>query len=212
MPSKQVTMSELKTLDPKRYEEEYNEFLYDALDTYWYGYVKEMFISDMATYGLVVADIDFECIDGWHGSATFRGLMPLVKFMNMPDKDGVPLAEQYPLLYAAAGDAQTVIKYYAMPWRRAGSISEVEIPTGAEPCGLFAGLDEDEWLAQIEAQWAAADIEGRIADWGTEQASRLRKMLNDEYNYLTSEEQFLEMCDANDYTVEIECDDDEVCY
>ena len=77
-------------------------------------------------------------------------------------------------------------------------------PGNCVPSGVFKDLPQEDWDALVEEQLAAEDWEQLILDQCEALASDLHSALVDEYEYLTSEEQFIESCECNDVTFDLE--------
>jgi hypothetical protein len=72
------------------------------------------------------------------------------------------------------------------------------------PTGLFAGLEREAWDELVEEQFSAAGLEDEMQSDVDAECQELYTDLRDEYEHLTSEESFIESCECNDVTFEIE--------
>jgi len=69
---------------------------------------------------------------------------------------------------------------------------------------VFQNLEQDAWDELIEEQYYAASLEDELQSYVDEVCKDLYSRLRDEYEHLTSEESFIESCECNDITFEIE--------
>jgi hypothetical protein len=77
------------------------------------------------------------------------------------------------------------------------------------PIGVFEGLDQEAWEELVDQQISDLSIEDEVLAFCEELADKLYRALRDEYEYLTSEEMFIEHCEINEVTFEES--EDEVC-
>jgi hypothetical protein len=73
-------------------------------------------------------------------------------------------------------------------------------PGDTYPQGVFSDLPEDAWDELVEEQYKAEDWENLLDETVKDLNHDLYKRLVEEYEYLTSEESFVEYCIANDVT------------
>jgi hypothetical protein len=78
----------------------------------------------------------------------------------------------------------------------------------SEPSGVFSGLDQETWGALVTEQENALGLEDALDTWCTDRGSELYSTLEDAYEYAISEEQFIESCDCNEVTFEINTEED----
>jgi hypothetical protein len=70
--------------------------------------------------------------------------------------------------------------------------------------GIFAGLESEAWDELIEDQYASAGLEKALQDYVDDVSRQLYRDLRAEYEHLSSEQSFIESCECNDITFEIE--------
>jgi hypothetical protein len=71
-------------------------------------------------------------------------------------------------------------------------------------------LDKDTWVELVEDQSGSLDVEAEIKSTCERFMSEMYYKLRDEYEHLTSEESFIESCECNEITFEIEGEECEV--
>lgn len=212
MPTKQVTAAELKELDPKRFEKEYWEWVsYSALWDEWTDSIEGMFKEDVAPFGVNVESIEYD-IGGGGPQAIFIGGIALDDFMEECKVEGVPLSELYPALYLAVCEDGSWVRLTSN-YRRMGLHIEMRDQLClTDPVGIFSGLDADAWQELIDDQWNACDLESHVRSFVDDKCGDLARNLQAEYEHLTSEEAFLESCEANEITFELEIENEsELC-
>ena len=208
MVSRQVTAAELKMLDPKRFEKEYWDWVsYSALWDDWADSIEEMFKETVAPFGARVESIEYD-IGGYNPQAIFLGSVALDEFMEECKVEGVPLSELYPALYLAVCEDGSYIRVTSN-YRRMGIHLDLrEQVSTTDPVGIFSGLDPDAWEELLDEQWNACDLESHVRSFIDDQCADLARDLQAEYEHLTSEEAFLESCEANEITFELEIEDE----
>ena len=208
MPTKQVTAAELKELDPKRFEKEYWEWVsYSALWDEWTDSIEGMFKEDVAPFGARVESIEYN-IGVYDTEAIFIGAVAFDEFMEAYKVEGVPLSELYPALYLAVCEDGSWVRVTSN-YRRMGIHLDIrEQISITDPAGIFSGLDPDAWEELLDDQWNACDLESHVRDFIDDKRGDLARDLQAEYEHLTSEEAFLESCEANEITFELEIEDE----
>lgn len=205
----EVTAQQLKELDPKRFEQEYWKWQEHCLWDEWYECVEQNFTDDMAAHGVNVEEIAFSGFYSQGSYASFNGKIIVHKWMATETyDDGQTYAEAFPALCLAAEQDRSVV-HVSTTYRGSLLIDEAPIDPG-EPAGIFEHLDVDAWEQLVAEQADRSNWESNIR-WFVESANRkLFKQLEEEYEFLTSEESFLESCECNEITFNLE-NDDEVC-
>ena len=208
MSTRQVTAAELKELDPKRFEKEYWEWVsYSALWDDWTESIEEMFKEDVAPFGARVESIEYD-IGGGGPQAIFLGSVALDEFMEAYKVESVPLSELYPALYLAVCEDGSWVRVTSN-YRRMGIHLDIrEQVSITDPVGIFSGLDTDAWEELVDDQWNACDLESHVRSFIDDQCADLARDLQAEYEHLTSEESFLESCECNEITFELEIEDE----
>ena len=197
---KSVTAEELKTLDPKRFEEEYYKWQEYAGEYFAEG-IQEMFTEDMAEFGVEVEEISYSGFYHQGSYAAFTGRIKIAEWMESIDG----LSTEYVALYLAVREDGSCATVYTSP--RGNMRVDFDGFYESLPVGVFSGLDQASWDELIEEQVADAALDDRLKEWCDDKANELYRTLEKAYEWATSEEQFIESCDCNDVTFEIEDED-----
>ena len=137
--------------------------------------------------------------------ATFEGHIMVWEWMEATMDGDQTYADKYPALHLALadyGEDATVTTYNRSGGARVNLDGNVVGNT--YPTGIFAGLDQEAWDELVEAQFYEAGLEQALQDYVDDISRQLYRDLRDEYEHLTSEESFIESCECNDITFEIE--------
>jgi hypothetical protein len=205
-----LTAQELSLQDPRRFREEYLKWTEYAVDYDWWDYMEERLKEKLEPAGVRDIKLYFRLSYGQGDFATFVGSIDVHKWMDVtkdgPDtEDTLTYAEKYPALRMAMedyGDSASVTTY------NRDCVARVSMDGGCigntYAAGIFAGLDADAWDALVEEQYDEAGLEQALQDFVDDISQELYTDLRDEYEHLTSEESFIESCECNDVTFEIE--------
>ena len=200
-----LTVTELKEKHPERFEKEYYEWLEYAGDYDWYGFHTDHFKEEMLKLGLDVFAVDLDSDSYNRFIAIVRGSMRLATLMKLLGKD-----EEYLPLYLDALDTQHMVMF-SNGWRNRQNV-EIEESYSYEspPQGVFSGMEPDEWRELVEEQANNEDWAQLALDWLKPHTDKLADDLSEDYEYITSEEEFIASCEVNDVTFEVEEEDDEI--
>ena len=202
---KDVTAKELKELDPKRFEKEYYKWKEYSADYDWAEWVKEDYISQMRVEGINVDNFQWDIGYSQGDGAAFNGHVVVYEWMQANPQ----YAEQYPALYLACKQDGS---YVTLRTGR-GMFMHANLNEswwGTDPCGIFSGLDKDTWVELVDDQAGSLDVEAEIKSTCERFMSEMYYKLRDEYEHVTSEESFIESCECNEVTFEIEGEECEV--
>ena len=184
-----MNIHELKETDPERFEREYWSWVEHECDYEWWDSVKECFKERMKEFGLDVYKIAFSLSYSQGDYATFEGYIAIDELLEKLYPEQIVLIQEFrdwgcePVDYRRSGTP-----YIDLRW----------CPGNTYPSGLFKDLDQDAWSALTEQAADDFDLERTVNDWLEAQASELYDDLQKEYEYLTSEEQYIEYCECND--------------
>ena len=200
MTTQHLTVRQLQETDLKRFEREYWKWMDHAHSYNWWDSVEALFTADCAELGVRVDDIEFRISYSQGDGACFKGRVDLQDLMQRTG-----LAVEYPALYLGVCNdgSYALIRNRSNHSFSVGTTYECYAAQTA-PDGVFKDLSQQDWEELIYAQEADCDLEQKVIDFCDELNDKLYKMLQDEYEYLTSEEQFIESCEANEITFEIE--------
>jgi len=197
---KDVTATELKALDPKRFEKEYYAWQEYAYHDDWADYIKEDFESQMRVYGIKVDrftwDIGYSQSDG----AAFDGHVSVYQWMEANPQ----YIERYPALYLACKTDGSYITFRTNNRGMYMHTNVTEYLYETQPEGVFKMLDEEAWVELVTEQWGSAGLEEEIKSTCERFMSDMYDRLRDEYENITSEDAFVESCECNGITFEVE--------
>jgi hypothetical protein len=83
--------------------------------------------------------------------------------------------------------------------------------TGISPCGVFSGMSEEDWDELVSEQDREADLEAEVLAYCKGIGREMYNTLSDYWLDATSKEAFIEACDANEVTFEMEVEDEIHC-
>lgn len=193
MPS--LTVRELQEQDPRQFEKEYCKWCEHAVDYDWWVEIKEMYAEKYEPLGVRIDNIYFNL---WRTEVAFEGRVELIDVMRHYGLDKEFMA----LAMAVEVDGSYISVYtHREAYMR---LSVQEQLSYSEPCGIFADLPTDAWQEMVDEEWGRADLEAATKEWCEEIASEIGKALEAEYEYLTSIDMFIESCEFNEITFEID--------
>ena len=200
-----LTASELKSSDPNRFQREYLKWTEYACDYDWWDYIEERLKEQLEPAGVHDIKLHFSLSYSQGDYATFEGRIDVHKWMDVTKDGDQTYAEKYPALRLAMedyGDYASVTTYN----RDCGA--RVNLDGGCVgntyPEGIFAGLEPEAWDELVSDQFDSAGLEQALQDYVDNISRQLYRDLRDEYEHLTSEESFIESCECNEVTFEIE--------
>ena len=195
-----LTAKELQNIDPKRFQQEYLKWTEYAAYDDWWDYIEEHFKTRLANRGYEVRRIYFSISYSQGDYAAFEGDIHVAEWMLAKGYD-----ETYPALYLAAKDYN---EYASIANRNRGWGPRVNLDGNlvgnTYPAGIFAGLEQEAWDELVEEQLSSAGLEDEMQSDVDAECQELYTDLRDEYEHMTSEESFIESCECNDITFEIE--------
>ena len=196
---KTVTAQELKELDPKRFEKEYYAWQEYAVYDDWAEWIKEDYESAMKCEGIKVDNFEWDISYSQGDGAAFNGHVVVHEWMAANPQ----YMEQYQALYLACKqDGSYVTLRTGRGMYMHANMNESWF--GTEPCGIFNGLDKDTWWELVVEQSDAASVEDEIRSTCERFMSEMYYKLRGEYEHITSEESFIESCECNEITFELE--------
>lgn len=199
-----LTARELSLQDPKRFQQEYLKWTEYAIDYEWWDYMEDRLKENTAIAGVRVEKLEF-CLSYSQGDyATFTGSIDVAMWMEANKYGEQTYAERFPALYLAAQDYGDDAK--VTTWRQSSARVNYDgqLVGNTFPEGVFSGLDQEAWDELIYEQFYEASLEQALQDYVDNISRQLYRDLREEYEHLTSEESFIESCECNDVTFEIE--------
>ena len=208
---KEVTAQELQTLDPKRFEKEYLEWICYNFNYEWWEFLEQDFTDRMAAVGVRVDKILFSLSYSQGDYATFEGRIDVGMWMHHQKYDADrTFAEAFPALYLAVVQDGTYANI-SDRYRRHADVDYHSNIEYTDPEGVFQHLDEDTWRDLVYDQEQEADLQSNVEAWVSARCPELYQDLRKEYESISDENSFIEACEANEVMFEIEEEEDEIC-
>lgn len=201
-------------MDPRRFDAEYSKWVEWQWQDDWYVEdTQERFTTRYKDKGIDIQQLHYSISFSQGDYASFSGRVFLAEWMQAVRTcpDGPTYAERYPALFLACADDGTYINISGEDDRRGWRASWNEGWSGVGPSGIFANMPEEDWDALVEEQAGEADLEAEIIKYCRSIGSDMYDELSDAYLEATSEEAFLESCEANDVSFELETEDEVCC-
>lgn len=208
---KTVTAKELKELDPKQFKKEYDDWSLHAADWDWTDWAQDARKEDMKVDGIHVESLYWQVSFSQGDGASFDGSVSIYDWMNavMADEE-FTYAEKYPALYIAAKQDGSFMRIRTGNRGQYLHIEMRENWQGTRAEGIFKGLDDASWEELVEDQASDACLDEDIRLHCERHMQDFYRTLRDEYLHLTSEQSFIESCECNEVTFEIEGEECEI--
>lgn len=207
MTTREVSAAELQKLDPKAYERAYWKWVehhyWDGDDTIAYFIEK---LDEEGTFSVGPNDVQWSGFYCQGSGASFSARVDLLKYMRDRGYD-----ESHQALYLDMENYGVTCKISASRSNCMPTYADIDYtPGNCLPAGIYSDLPQEGWDRLLEEQWdeVCSTLEKDVAELASDKADDLFKDLESDYEYCTSEEQFIESCEINDVTFEIE---DEEC-
>jgi len=191
----ELTYEELTPVAKQRALEDWAE---DRPYEGWWDMEEENLIEDMKLRGIEIDDVQFSGFSSQGDGASFVGNIDLLHFMNWeaqehPDNS---LAVNYPHIYTSQIPFNGEVDYeWMVSIQRNSHHYSHENTVGVELTYNHIGYDEDDTIPQHEFE----GLEQALNDVCREYMRSYYKDLKSTYDFLTSEEYFIESCDANSW-------------
>lgn len=205
-----ITAKELQEMDPKRFEKEYYKWLEHACDYDWYDYTFEDFKERGKTQGFDVEDVQFSLGYSQSDYASWDGGIDVLKWVSAQPDANEP--KWFTLIQLVESDAVEVSCSVSTRGFRGSTLVNLDwryVLEGTVGSGPLAGADAGELFEEVVGgDEAMGTLENALQGAAESFASDMYEALRDEYEHLTSEEQFIEDCECNDVTFEVEEEDE----
>lgn len=206
-----VDIDTLKRDHPSEFQREYDKWVQTHFHYDWWDGVYDSFIEDMAEFGVEIpmhpfgsAQIYFSLSYCQSDYAAFDANVRMHTWAK-----AIKLDEQYPALVVDLEEYGATARISSNHRNSYSYVASYEYaPGNTVPAGIFSGLAPEAWDTLVEEQFAACSIEAMMDEWAKEQCQNLYTKLREEYEYLSSEEQFVEWAKSMDEQFEVE---DEIC-
>ena len=203
---KTITAQELKALDPKRFEKEYYKWQEYAIYDDWADWIKENYEAEMKCEGIKVDNFYWDISYSQGDGANFDGHVIVHEWLEANPQ----YMERYQALYLACEQDGSYVSVRTGNRGHNMHFNLTESWWGTDPCGIFNGLDKDTWCELVIEQGDAASVEDEIRSTCERFMSDMYDKLRDEYENVTSEESFIDSCECNEITFEIETETCEI--
>jgi len=208
---REVTAQELKELDPKRFKKEYDDWSVHAADWDWTDFLQDERKKLMGLDGIHVDSLYWQVSFCQGDGASFDGFVNIRDWMNAVEADEeFTYAEKYPALYLAAKQDGSFMRIRTGGRGMHFQIDLRENWEGTRAEGIFTGLDDASWEELVMSQASDACLDEDIRLHLESHMNAFYSDLRDEYLHHTSEESFIESCECNEVTFEIEGEECEV--
>ena len=201
---KTVTAAELLILDGEQFRKEYYRWQGYCMDDSWYEFIESDFKETVEPMGIGVESIQFSGFYCQGSYASFEGRVNVAEYMKHHKLD-----EQYLALYLASRDDGSYIRISPSAHGNMGTGDSNMWGNQTAPSGVFKDLPQRDWEDLVDSQINEANMEDEVLMWCIDLARDLFKDLQEEYEHQTSEESFIESCECNDITFEIESEEEE---
>lgn len=182
-----MSLRDMQIKNPKEFARRYNDWVANSFEYDWWDSVEADFKEDMKPLGLDVSSIHFCLSYGQGDYASVTGTLDMHRWMQAAGYGESHLA------------LTTDAKEYGAYWRccqthhgRAYSADLRYEPGNTRPSGIFSDLPQEAWDELVLEQFESEDWDRLATEWVRERCEELYRLLRDEYEYLTSEEQFIE--------------------
>lgn len=210
--TRSVTAKELKKTDPRRFEKEYSKWTEWQWEDDWYiENTLERMKDKYRPKGFEIEQLHYRVSYSQGDFGSFSGRVFLAEWMEATytRKDGPTYAERYPALYLACSEDGSYMTIRGEDGRRGWRMEYQESWYSTAPSGIFANLDEEAWDGLVVDQCYEADLEAEMIAYCQRVGREIYDELRDAYDHATSEESFIESCEANDVRFEIETEEEE---
>lgn len=202
---REVTAQELKALDPRRFKKEYEDWSLHAADWNWTDSAQDDCKAQLKADGIHADSLYWQVSFSQGDGAAFDGFVKICEWMEAVKADAeFTYAEKYPALYLASKQDGSFMRIRTGNRGMYMNIDLRENWQGTRAEGIFTGLDDASWEELVEGQASDACIDEDIRLHCERHMKDFYRTLADEYLYLTSEEAFIESCDCNGVTFELE--------
>jgi hypothetical protein len=202
-----LTARELREHDPKRFDKEYYEWCaYNPWDD-WHDPIIDGLTERCEALGIAVSQRNVY-YSGFHSQGDGLGFSGIAHMHHALERMGGK--DRYLALWHALDDYGAVAQINT-GGRHSNFISSVDAwydfaPGNTYPAGIFKDLSHEAWdeLVSEQAEEVFPELEAYLLEECRDLANDCYRELQDEYDAITSEDAFIESCEANEVTFEIE--------
>ena len=201
----QVTVQQLKELDPRAYQKAYEKWASEDHYVFEVDWVKENYEARYRHAGVMIDEMFYDIGYSQGDYASFNGRVYLVEWMSHVEcAPGQTYAERYPALYIAAQQDGSYVQIKGEDSRRGWRAEMIAHFQNSFPRGIFKHLMESDWDDLLEQQEDEAGLEYEVLKYCQAIGREMYETLRDEYDNITSEESFEQYCEWNEETFEVE--------
>lgn len=208
---RELTAAELKKTDRRRFDREYSKWSEWQWQDDWYvESTHELFKERYKPKGFEIEQLHYRISYSQGDFGSFSGRVFLAEWMEttLTRKDGPTYAERYPALYIACSEDGSYMAIHGEDDRRGWRVDYQENWFGVGPSGIFSQMSDEDWEELVTEQAQEADLEAEILAYCQRISREIYDELRDSYEHATSEESFIESCEANDVKFEVEIEDE----
>lgn len=206
-----VSPTELKEMDRRRFDREYSTWAaWQWQDDWIIEDTHHRFKEKYRLKGIDIDDLHYSISYSQGDYASFSGRVFLADWMEavLTCPDGPTYAERYPALFIACSEDGSYMSIKGEDDRRGWRVDWNEAWTNVGPSGIFANMPEEDWDALVTEQSQEADLETEILKYCQSIGRDIYNELSDYFLDATSEDAFIESCEANNVTFEVEIEDE----
>ena len=210
-----MNIHQLKAKDPKRFDKEYEEWCQHEPYDNWWEYTYDVAKEDGKSLGFDIEKIMFSGFSSQGDGASWTGYIDLLKYI----KADVKLVQEpaYNILAALIeGDwlesevkIDTGVGHYCH--EHTMSVGDIEMYTceddGVIEHGVYKGVKIED-LYDAMGELFLEEFNNALQEHARDFATDIYRRLEKEYDYLRSEESFIESCECNDVEFEDEYEED----
>lgn len=198
-----LDVHELRTHDERRFQLEYESWLSYTPDPDWATWLIDHAKETWAAFGVHVNDVQWSGFHSQGDGLAAGGRARIHEWMEYKKLD-----EVYPALYLEFKEYGAHV-LLSCKFRNNWTTSDMDwTPGNVEPSGVFQHLSQEDWDDLVNDQFIASDIEREVLDFVRGLCNTLYRELESEYESITSEEAFIESCELNEITFDVEIEDE----
>lgn len=205
-----ISAKELQSIDPKRFQKEYSKWVEYGIYDDWWDYIESNLKEELAPFGVTTLRLEFSLGYSQSDYATFTGTIHVSEWMEKVKDGEQTYAEKYPALYLDLLEYGSHASISTAHRSGYGRVNHDHYLGNTYPSGIFQHLDQESWDLLVDEQCIESNIERAMQEWVNDRSRQLYRELRDEYEHLTSEESFIESCECNDITFDLEESDHEI--
>lgn len=211
---KDLTAAELKQIDRRRFDAEYSKWSEWQWEDDWIIEDTQARYTELyKPKGIDIETLHYRISFSQGDFASFTGRVFLAEWMESVNvaPNGPTYAERYPALHIACREDGSYMDVKGEDDRRGWRADYQENWYNTPPSGIFANMPEEDWEELVNEQAGEADLETEILKYCRSIGNDIYRDLSDYYLESTSEEAFIESCEANEVTFEVEIEDEICC-